>query len=300
MLKRIIRTLRTLGSIATKPQQLSIRKAFPDGHFYSPIFDTTLLEKEVERIWPVDPEVNGIDFNEDEQLRWITEILPKHLPFFDYPETVNQLDAADTFYQCNTQFGGLDARMLFAFLRETSPRRLIEVGSGFSSLLTADVNQRFLEGCMDFTCIEPYPRNFLRNSVSGISRLLESRVQDVPLETFDVLDEGDVLFIDSSHVVKTGSDVNYLFLQVLPRLKSGVVIHIHDIFLPQDYPKKWVLGEGRGWSEQYLVHALLMYSSGFKVLFGSAYCQIRLRSEMMQALNGRNWGGGSLWLRKVQ
>lgn len=300
MLQRFMRDLCALGGIEIKPQQPIVRKAFPDGHFYSPVVDTTALEKEADRVWPVTPETLGIDFNEEEQLRWIAEVLPRHLPAFDYPETLNSQDPVHTFHHGNTQFSGLDARMLFSFLREFRPRHMIEVGSGFSSLLTADVNRRFLGGCLDFTCIEPYPRDFLRESVLGITRLIETRVQDVSLETFDVLVEGDVLFIDSSHVAKTGSDVNFIFLQVLPRLKPGVVIHIHDIFLPQDYPKEWVLGEGRSWNEQYLVQTLLMYSTGFQILFGSAYCHARLRSEMTRALNGQFWGGGSLWLRKIR
>ena len=98
-----------------------------------------------------------------------------------------------------------------------------------------------------------------------------ARVQEVPLTEFEDLQSGDILFIDSSHVAKTGSDVNFLYFDVFPRLRPGVRIHIHDIFLPQDYPQEWALDENRSWNEQYVLRALLMFSSRFRVLFGSFF-----------------------------
>jgi hypothetical protein len=106
-----------------------------------------------------------------------------------------------------------------------------------------------------------------------------------------------VLFIDSSHVSKTGSDVNFLYLEVLPRLAPGVWIHLHDIFLPNDYPREWVLEEERSWNEQYLVQALLMYSRAFAVRFGSA-CAFHLFPELVESVFGSRLGGGSLWIEK--
>jgi len=122
---------------------------------------------------------------------------------------------------------------------------MIEVGSGFSSLLIADVNTRFLNNSCKFQCIEPYPREFLVGGVAGVSELIVQKVQDIPPGYFETLDEGDILFIDSSHVCKTGSDVNFLYFEILPRLKPGVLIHIHDIFLPLEYPQEWVIDENR-------------------------------------------------------
>ena len=116
-------------------------------------------------------------------------------------------------------------------LRAWRPSRIIEVGSGYSTLLIADVARRFLDGTTRITAIEPYPRPFLAKI--GVE-LIEARVQDVPPAVFDVLERGDVLFIDSSHVAKTCSDVNHLFFEILPRLKPGVRIHVHDVFLPAD------------------------------------------------------------------
>jgi hypothetical protein len=122
------------------------------------------------------------------------------------------------------------------------------------------------------------------------------------LEFFDQLSSNDVLFIDSSHVSKTGSDVNYLYFEVLPRLKKGVKIHIHDIFLPNDYLKDWVLNEKRSWNEQYLLRALLMYSTAFQVVFGCSYADEKMPELVKHGLadpEERSFGGGSFWIEKL-
>jgi hypothetical protein len=161
----------------------------------------------------------------------------------------------------------------------------------------ADVARRFLDGTTKITAIEPYPRPFLAKI--GVE-LIDAKVQDVPSATFDALQRGDILFIDSSHVSKTGSDVNRLFFDILPRLKPGVRIHVHDVFLPADYPKEWVLGENRSWNEQYVLRALLMDSRRYCVVFGSAYAYWRHREALTRALglaSGAAYGGGSLWFK---
>jgi hypothetical protein len=134
--------------------------------------------------------------------------------------------------------------------------------------------------------------------VPGLAKLLPFRVQDVPLRLFESLRENDVLFIDSSHVSKTGSDVNFLCLEVLPRLAPGVLVHFHDIFLPGEYPKDWVLERGYSWNEQYLVHALLIDSIGFEVVFASCFAAQRYPHQI-RAIFGKPCSGGSLWLRRV-
>lgn len=176
---------------------------------------------------------------------------------------------------------------------------MIEVGSGFSSLLSADVNHRFLGDAMDFTCIEPYPRDFLKKPIPGLSRVLQNKVESLPLDLFGELDDGDILFIDSSHCSKTGSDVNYLYFQVLPRLRPGVLIHIHDIFFPYDYPKQWSIDENRSWNEQYVLQAMLVHSYAFRVVFGSAYAHYVFPNKVMDVANGKLLGGGSFWMRKA-
>src|SRR6185295_19912979 len=155
---------------------------------------------------------------------------------------------------------------------------------------------RWFDNQMHFTCIEPYPRAFLTVERPGITRLIETQVQNVAISEFETLKDGDILFIDSSHVSKTGSDVNFLYLQVLPRLRKGVHIHVHDIFLPHDYPPDWVIAERRSWNEQYIVHALLMYSAGFRVEFGCNYAFHTFPQLVADALKQPSgYGGGSLW-----
>lgn len=183
------------------------------------------------------------------------------------------------------------------------PRRIIEVGSGFSSLLMADVKARLGPQGPHITCIEPYPREFLRRPDLQIDQLIVEKVQNVKSDLFLSLKAGDILFIDSSHVIKTGSDVQYLYLEILPRIPTGVLVHIHDIFLPAEYPKKWALEENRSWNEQYLLQALLAHSNKFSVFFGCCYAHYFLSESLSKAL-GRagkpSYGGGSFWIESCR
>lgn len=278
-------------------------KPYPDGHFYSPIVDRSLLRNREEEIWTARSSLPGIDFNDTSHKEILKKVFPRFIGDFDYPDEMQGTeDAPQGYFLENSQFSWLDARTLFVLLRWLKPQRMIEVGSGFSSLLSADVNQRFLGGEMDFRCIEPYPRPFLQAGFDGLTDLIVSPVETVPLTVFESLGANDVLFIDSSHVSKTGSDVNYLILEILPRLKPGVIIHIHDIFLPNEYLKDWVLEEGRSWNEQYLVQALLVCSSGFEVVFGCSYAFAVYKKAVIKALarsDGTAFGGGSLWIRRT-
>jgi predicted O-methyltransferase YrrM len=272
---------------------------FPDGHFYSPVPDPLELEERASAIWgPRALVLPGIDFNDAHHLYVLTELFPRLIREYDYPETGPTDDSLQCFYNRNSEFGWLDSRTLFVLMRARQPGRIVEVGSGYSSLLMADVNARFLAGRTQITCVEPFPRPFLRRNVPGIGRVIERKVQDVPLEALCALGTGDWLFIDSSHVCKVGSDVNTLFLEVVPRLKPGVKVHVHDVFLPEDYPRAWVTELGYYWSEQYLLRALLSRSDAFRVLFGCHYAALRFPNEVSRALplaDGRGFGGGSFW-----
>jgi hypothetical protein len=274
----------------------------PAGHFYSPIVDPAAVAAERERIWPAQPVIGGVDWNDAGHRQLLTEVFPRLLPLYDYPEALPESPDLANFYTRNDQFSWLDSRALFVLLHHWKPARMIEVGSGYSSLLTADVNRRWFGKRMDVTCIEPYPRQFLKNGIEGITRLIQAKVQDVPVSEFASLRAGDILFIDTSHITKTGSDVNRLYFDVLPTIAPGVHIHIHDIFLPHEYPQPWVIDQNRSWNEQYLVRALLMYSSGFRVEFGCAYAAHTFPDLVIKALahpKGLCYGGGSLWLTKT-
>ena len=276
--------------------------AHPTGHYYSPVCDPADLVQRRDEIWPAQvPECLGIDFDDESHRRVLEQWFPRFIGDYDYPEHGPEDNELQFYYTQNSQFSWLDSRALFVLMRALQPRRIIEVGSGYSSLLMADVNRRHFDGAIDIRCVEPYPREFLTRGVPGIKEVIVERVQQVPLATFEALEANDILFIDSSHVGKTGSDVNYLFFEVLPRLKSGVVIHVHDIFLPAEYLQNWAIDENRSWNEQYLLRALLMYSTAFKPMFGCYYAWLRHQERVRIALahpKGRAFGGGSFWLRR--
>lgn len=277
-----------------------IQTLFPNGHFYSPVVDPDAIRERASEVWHGRTEVLGIDFDHEGHLHLLQNVFPKWIGGFDYPfEQGGAVDEAGRqgFFLANDQFSNIDARTLFVFLREFRPRRVIEVGSGFSSLMMSDVNRRFLDSSATLQCIEPYPRSFLRDPGYGFE-LVESKVEHVPLQFFESLGAGDFLFIDSSHVSKTGSDVNYLFFEVVPRLPAGVLVHVHDIFLPNDYPYEWVVDNNRSWNEQYVLQAYLMYNSKAQIVFGSSYAHQMLPAEAAAAVGeGVPTFGGSLWFR---
>jgi hypothetical protein len=276
------------------------RVAYKPGHFYSPLVDPRDIARRGDAVWPAQPVVAGIDFDPAGHAQLLDEVFPALLGDYAYPDALRDRKDLRQYYNHNSQFGWLDSRAAFALLRHWAPRRVVEVGSGYSSLLMADVGRRYLGPGFRLTCIEPFPRPFLRQ-LPGIE-LVVAKVQDVELSLFDQLQPGDVLFIDSSHVAKTGSDVNRLYFDVLPRLARGVRVHIHDIFLPHDYPREWVLEQNRSWNEQYLVRALLMDSTRLRVRFGSSYAWATFPDQVSRALGlppGQGYGGASLWLEVV-
>jgi len=193
-------------------------------------------------------------------------------------------------------------------MRQFQPKRIIEVGSGYSSAAMLDVDELFFNSEIQFTFIEPHPdrlRALLPDEDLGGASILEQPVQQVGLPEFELLDDGDFLFIDSSHVSKIGSDVNYLIHHILPKLSSGVIIHFHDILWPFEYPKKW-LKAGRAWNEAYLVRAFLQYNSSFEILFFNSFLEqhhrnlLREKMPLMlrQPAAKLTFGNSSLWLRK--
>ena len=275
---------------------------WPLDHYYSPIPDNRALSREParSRVWPPKPpETPGIDWRADEQITLVRDKFARQVPF-KIPNGPTG-DPGD-YHAANEMFSRLDAWMLQAMLRHHRPRRMIEVGCGWSSLMTARVNREELGGALDFTCIEPYPPDFLGDGIDGISRLIVSPVEQVPVDTFLSLGPGDFLFIDTSHTVKTGGDVVFLLQEVLPRLSPGVIVHIHDIFLPWDYPQEWVL-VGRAWNEQYAVRSFLSFNSAFEILLSVAWLSQFAPDVLEASLPGfpqeYGDGGGSLWMRRT-
>jgi predicted O-methyltransferase YrrM len=257
------------------------------GHFYSPITTTADFTR-----FDARDGVPGIELHASAQ-RALLHLLAGHCdsqPFTDSPVESNR------YYFDNDQFSYSDALGLFGMLLHLKPRRIIEVGSGYSSALMLDVNNQFLDNSMDLTFIEPYPdrlRRLLRAADSPT--IVEQLVQDVPIATFDRLEAGDILFIDSSHVAKSGSDVNWLYHEVLPRIRPGVIVHVHDIMYPFEYPTDWIQ-QGRSWNEAYMLRCLLSGSPRYKLLFWANYLHQFYGDEMrvLMPLSVRN-KGGSIW-----
>ena len=290
LLRRIRRRLRALGGAGT---------AFPAGHFYSPVVDPATIART--RVWPDRPDIRGIDFNDASHVQILSELFPRFMRDYDYPPTLPVTPTLASFFGNNPHFSMLDAPALFVLLRAWKPRRIIEVGSGFSTLLMADVNRRFLGREVSISCIDPYPPVFLRHGTDGIGHQVERRVQELPLEHFADLQAGDLLFIDSSHVAKTDSDVNFLFFDVFPRLAAGVLVHLHDIFLPHDYPEAW---GWRRYSEQGAV-ATLLSGGSYSILFASAWTMAQRKHLLGTGVLSRlplvpGAIESSLWLRKTR
>ena len=262
-------------------------------HFYQPIPDTRTLPK---NLWEKPSALAGIDMNEAAQLRLLRDAFPKFRKEYSrFPRTAT--DKAHEFYFENGLFGGTDALVLYCLVRHLQPRRIIEVGSGFSSRVSAQAALK--NGKTELVCIEPYPSELLRAGFPGLARLEQKKIQDVAPNYFDRLDAGDILFIDTSHVVSAGGDVNYLFFEILPRLKSGVIVHVHDIFLPHEYPQKWLQEEFRFWTEQYLLQAFLMFNTSWEVLFANSFIGGKHPAEFKAVFpESPWWGGGSFWMRR--
>jgi hypothetical protein len=238
----------------------------------------------------------SIDLNINEQLKLLNTIKTFFADIdFKYNKETNRL----SYYYNNDQFPKLDADILFALLLFIKPKNYIEIGSGFSSLIVAEVNKKYFNNKINFLCIEPFPRQFLINGVDGISELIITKLEDIDVLYFNKLLSGDILFVDSSHVSKIGSDVNFLFFEILPRLNKGVYVHFHDIFLPDEYPKLWAIEQGRNWNEQYLLRAFLQYNNNWRIIWASHFIYKNYYSELVAANNSfKQCDGGSFWIQK--
>jgi hypothetical protein len=292
-MKRLLRRL--LRSIPGLRQWLFLRGAFT-GHFYSPVPSLKEIQRDKKTIFEVPREIPGIDLREDEQLNLMRIFAREY--YRDQPFAEQKTDSTTYFFQ-NDAFCHSDAITLHCMLRHFRPRRVIEIGSGFSSCVTLDTNRLFLNNSIECVFIDPYSQvlSSLRGNTEGL-KIIASRAQDVPMDVFRQLESGDVLFVDSSHVSKVGSDVNHIFFKILPALRPGVRVHFHDVFYPFEYPEEWILN-GRSWTEAYLLRAFLQFNNSFEVeLFPNYLIRFHeefFRQHMPLCLKD---SGGSIWLRK--
>jgi predicted O-methyltransferase YrrM len=271
---------------------------YEPGHFYSPVpskRDVREYLAKLER--QPSHQLPAIDLNDQVQLALLDALRPY------YPRIPFQAQPAEglLYHFNNPNYPHADGIILFCMLNHLRPRRLIEIGSGYSTCAILDTNRLFLDSQMQITSIEPHPellRSLLAKTHDALT-IIESKLQDTQIEIFDQLEPGDILFIDSSHISKVGSDVNYIIFDVLPRLKRGVIIQIHDIYFGFEYPGVW-LREGRAWNEAYLLRAFLEYNEHFRILLFISYLQNMyepwFRDHMPDTLVNK---GGCFWMEKV-
>lgn len=267
-------------------------------HFYQPIPDISKIPlNQFKKI----SEMKGVDMKDKNQIALLNH-LDKYKNEYSKFENINikvkdQVDPK--YYFGNIAHDGVDAIVYYHLIRSLRPKNIIEVGSGWSTKLAAQaclINQD-----TTLVSIDPYPQPIIKKGIPGLSKLIMKNIEDIPLSYFKTLKKGDFLFIDSSHTVKIAGDVNYLFLEVLPRLNKGVYVHIHDIFLPYDYLKKWVINEHRFWTEQYLLHAFLLFNDTFEVVYSNSYMYAKHSSEVRSFFSKEKaFERGSFWIKKVK
>lgn len=272
----------------------------PPGHHYSPITRIDEVEKYLRdgQIRFDATNVPGVQIDKDEMSSFWDDLQP-HLSNIPFKKDKH----AELRYKFdNGAYSWGDGSVLHAIIMHARPRRIIEIGSGWSSICTLDTLEMRPEQPCEMTVIEPFPelmRELVDNGRAP-TRVLGVPVQSAPLELFDELEENDILFIDSTHVVKTGSDVFHELFEILPRLKSGVLVHFHDIFWPFEYSKDWSVKENRSWNELYFLRAFLTGNNQWKIIFFNDFFAKMARPQIEATYPDflRN-PGGAFWLRKV-
>ncbi|HJU93400.1 MAG TPA: class I SAM-dependent methyltransferase [Pyrinomonadaceae bacterium] len=251
-------------------------------HYYEPLPDFRAITAEQikrKRTFP------AIDFRIDEQLALLQELSA-------YREELAKLE----FDFNNEFFSGFDAAAYYSLIRHLQPRRIIEIGGGYSTRIAQKALAANQLGTI--TCIEPYPEQRL---ASAQVELITKRVEEIDVDFFSCLEANDILFIDSSHTVKFGSDVCYEFLEILPRLARGVWVHVHDIFFPHDYPADWLMNRRLALNEQYLLEAFLAFSTTFSVQLANYWlCLEHLDDAARLWSNASTHGASSFWMKRVE
>lgn len=280
-------------------QRLGFNLTF--NHFYEPIPDLRVLPEEV---FERDSELVGVDMRERQQLELLARIEALRDEYARFDEH-RPAGGSSRYFQHNLMFERVDAEVLHALIRMHKPRRMIEIGAGFSTLIAAEairLNERDDPGrrC-ELISVDPYPHETLRDR-PDLTRLAEVGVEELPLDFFSDLGGGDIVFIDSTHVVKIASDAQYELLELLPRVAPGVLVHIHDVYFPREYPRGFVMDWHMFWNEQYVVQAFLAFNSSFAVRWSSSWMAHRHPAAIREAFPSFGRGGiwpSSLWIERL-
>lgn len=274
-------------------------------HFYSPVPD--LKDLETRDVWAHRSRLAGIDFRIDSQLALLAELGKEFGHECNWPP--NPTDDPYKFYTENNSFSYWCASITHSIIRHFKPHHLIEIGSGNSSLvISGAIKQNTKDSGNDgseYISIDPYPRPLIENNPSLSMKIVKQRCELINKNFFKKLGKNDILFIDSSHMVRIGSDVNYLVLDVLPNLASGVIIHFHDINLPDEYPKEYAMNPRfrMFWTEAYLLQAFLCLNTQFEILLAMSYLSAEKKEELHNAfplfdLKKHLLTSGSFWIRR--
>lgn len=283
-----------INNIKAKILRAIYKGAYRNGHYYSPVPDINEVRLNEARIFN-NHEVADIRLSTDNQIEFLKSFLPVYKT---YPFSKNRQEPYRYYYD-NSFFNITDSLSLYFILNRYKPENIIEVGSGFSSALMLDTCEYRLQYKPKFTFIDPYAdrlKSLLKPGDQTNCEIIETPVQRVNIEIFRQLKDGDLLFIDSSHVSKVGSDLNFLLFQVLPILSRGVIIHFHDICYPFEYPKEWIL-DGIYWNEAYLLRAFLMNNDAYEILLFNHFITQECRQWLMEHMPSFT-SGGSLYIRK--
>jgi hypothetical protein len=267
--------------------------------FYSPIPN---LEQLPAGIWERRSELGGIDLRLDAAIELIEGELAPFVGELEVP--VKGPQEPGRFYLHNENYETVDAELLYAIVRSRKPRRVIELGSGFTTLLIGEAARRNAEDgvATEHLAYDPYPRaQIIGEKPPPPTRFESLGANEVPLDDFRQLAAGDILFVDTTHTVKLGSDVNHIILDVLPTLAPGVIVHFHDIFLPWEYPRVWFEEMSYYWAEQYLLQAFLAFNQEFEVLLPAAAVAREFSDRLVAAVPtfvpGRR--PGAFWIQRL-
>lgn len=276
---------------------------YPPGHFYSPIVDPVEARKYVEPRRPAAKEriseLPGIPISNSRMLKfWAKATDCMRATSFSAKDATS-----DRYHWPNPSYPYGDALILRAMICCERPSQVVEIGCGFSSACMLDAAE--VAGLADFsmTCIDPNPERLhalLRPSDMEHLHIIGKPVQEVPASVFAALRSGDILFIDSTHVLKSGSDVCHELFSILPSLAPGVLVHFHDCRYPFEYPEKWIFELNYSWNEIYAIRAFLMYNSEFEILFWNSFFAQMNRNLVEETVPAfaRNNPGGALWIRR--
>ena len=287
---------------------------FAPGHYYSAIPSLTEIRENEHIIFDKD-DIRDIDFNLPDQIALLQEMKMYYnsIPYA-FSEQDNQTSkdilksknhtlryvVKDAWYRYS------DVIFLILIMKYFKPKRVIEVGSGHSSAVMLDTNDISFDSNINFTFIEPFPEERLDKMLNDNDRknvtVIKNKIQNVELDIFKSLQANDILFIDTTHVSKVGSDVNHIIFKILPILKPGVLIHFHDIFYPFEMPKKWIFEKKWFWNEIYILRAFLMNNKDYKIMLFNSMLHKKYRQwfveEMPYCLIGSE-ETGSIWIKKL-